>query len=238
MQKYNAQSNEQPLKPSEFAENVLLSGILNNTYPAGSALPSERRFAEEIGVTRPTLRETLQRLSKEGWVTIRHGKSTIVNDFWKQGGMGMLGTMSRFAEFLPGDFIDHLLEVRILLLPNCAKNAAQRNADVLIAYLDKAKDTDTFDAEQFALYDWNLQLLFAQYSGNLIMPLLFNDFTIIYHKLAGLYFTFEKARASSVLYYSELRQALIHKQDNIDKIVENIMKQSRDIFQQIHTSGS
>lgn len=237
MYKNNPRSNEHPLKPSEFAENVLLSGILSNTYPAGSALPSERRFAKEIGVTRPTLRETLQRLSKEGWVTIRHGKPTIVNDFWTEGGMGMLGTMARFAEFLPEGFIDHLLEVRILLLPRCAKNAARERPDVLLAHLDKIKDIDTFDAKQFAVYDWDLQLLYAQYSGNLIMPLLFNDFTIIFHKLAGVYFTFEKARRSSLLYYNELREALSLKQDNIDKIVENIMKQSKEIFQELADPG-
>ena len=37
-------------------------------------LPSERDLADKIGVTRTTLREVLQRLARDGWLTIQHGK--------------------------------------------------------------------------------------------------------------------------------------------------------------------
>lgn len=75
------------LKPAEFAENQLLEAILDNTYGPGDVLPAERILARFLGVTRPTLRETLQRLSKEGWVTIAHGKPTrelLPPDSWHQ----------------------------------------------------------------------------------------------------------------------------------------------------------
>ena len=57
--------------------------IWNNRFPPGSILPAERELSELIGVTRTTLREVLQRLARDGWLTIQHGKPTKVNNFWK-----------------------------------------------------------------------------------------------------------------------------------------------------------
>ncbi|MGD8972137.1 MAG: GntR family transcriptional regulator, partial [Desulfobacterales bacterium] len=49
------------LRPTQHVEKILVSSILDGTYPTGTALPNERALAAQIGVTRPTLRETLQR---------------------------------------------------------------------------------------------------------------------------------------------------------------------------------
>jgi GntR family transcriptional regulator, negative regulator for fad regulon and positive regulator of fabA len=68
-------------RPREYAEHRLITAILDGTYPPETALPAERAMAETLGITRPTLRETLQRLSREGWIRIRHGKSSVVNDY-------------------------------------------------------------------------------------------------------------------------------------------------------------
>ncbi|MEJ1267509.1 GntR family transcriptional regulator [Pantoea ananatis] len=48
--------------------------------------PAERELSELIGVTRTTLREVLQRLARDGWLTIQHGKPTRVNNFWENFG--------------------------------------------------------------------------------------------------------------------------------------------------------
>src|SRR5690554_1844772 len=44
----------------------------------GDALPSERRLAEELGVSRPTLRAAIDRLVAEGRLERRHGSGTYV----------------------------------------------------------------------------------------------------------------------------------------------------------------
>jgi GntR family transcriptional regulator, negative regulator for fad regulon and positive regulator of fabA len=56
-------------------------------------------------VTRPTLRETLQRLERDGWVEIHQGKPTRVRDYWKEGSLGVLNTLARHPDHLPDNFI-------------------------------------------------------------------------------------------------------------------------------------
>ncbi|NLC12537.1 MAG: GntR family transcriptional regulator, partial [Chloroflexi bacterium] len=53
-----------PQKPTDLAEKQLLAAILDGSFPIGSLLPPERELAQSLGITRPTLREALQRLAR------------------------------------------------------------------------------------------------------------------------------------------------------------------------------
>jgi len=154
------------LKPTEFAERELLTGILDGTYPVGSKLPSERYLASKIGITRPTFRETLQRLAREGWITIRHGKATVINDYWNTGGLGMLATLTRYGKFLPEGFFFHLIEVRNSIMPDIAELAVLNASDKITEYLKGYPDLKN-DAATFVKFDWELQMLMVTSSKNL-----------------------------------------------------------------------
>jgi GntR family negative regulator for fad regulon and positive regulator of fabA len=142
-------TRNQLLRPTQYAEKILVTAMLDGTYPTGAALPNERSLAQQIGITRPTLRETLQRLAGEGWIKIRHGKPTVVNDYWQQGGLGLLSTLAKYGEFLPNGFITHLLEVRLTMLPPVAKQATAYRPDIISNYLDSARKL-TEDAKAFS----------------------------------------------------------------------------------------
>lgn len=79
--------------PATFAEKYIIESIWNNHFPQGSILPAERELSELIGVTRTTLREVLQRLARDGWLTIQHGKPTRVNNYMETSGLGILDTL-------------------------------------------------------------------------------------------------------------------------------------------------
>lgn len=79
--------------PASFAEKYIIESIWNDHFPQGSILPAERELSELIGVTRTTLREVLQRLARDGWLTIQHGKPTRVNDYMNTSGLGILDTL-------------------------------------------------------------------------------------------------------------------------------------------------
>ena len=98
--------------PAGFAEEYIIESIWNNRFPAGSILPAERELSELIGVTRTTLREVLQRLARDGWLTIQHGKPTKVNNFWETSGLNILETLARLDHESVPQLIDNLLSVR------------------------------------------------------------------------------------------------------------------------------
>jgi len=225
-------NGEQPMKPQQFAEHKLLITILNNTFPPGTALPSERDLSGRLGVTRPTLRETLQRLAREKWITIQQGKSTIVNDYWKEGGLGMLGTMAKYAEFLPGEFVPNLLDFRIHLLPPCAKIAVENVPEKFLEHLRYAKELGD-DPEAFTKFDWTLQLLMLRNSKNMIYPLIQNDFSEIYQRLGNVYFRIDKARKSSGKYFRKFEKDVQKGGKRVETIVRDVMQESRAIWMEL-----
>lgn len=221
------------LRPTQHVEKILVSSILDGTYPTGTALPNERALAAQIGVTRPTLRETLQRLANEGWIKIRHGKPTVVNDYWQEGGLGLLSTLAKYGDFLPNGFITHLLEVRVTMLPPVATRAAENHPDRILKYLDKSSNLDA-DPEMFSKYDWNLQMLMARNSRNPVFSLILNDFASIFNTMALRYFSQKSARQASRTYYRELTNAIEgHSDETVAEIVKKAMEQGIIIWREI-----
>ncbi len=220
-----------PLRPTQYAEHILITSILRGTYPAGTALPGERALATEIGITRPTLRETLQRLASEGWVQIQHGKPTVVNDYWLKGGLSMLGTLAKYADFLPNGFITRLLEVRVTLLPPVARLAAIHQPQKILDFLNR-RPQPTDSVETYTAYDWELQMCMARESGNPIYALILNDFASIFQKMAARYFIAHKTRKESLSYYRSLAQAIERNDHSVEKIVKKAMEQSIETWRE------
>lgn len=52
--------------------------IQQGEYPPGTRLPAERELAQQLGVSRPSVREALIALEVEGWVEVRTGSGVYV----------------------------------------------------------------------------------------------------------------------------------------------------------------
>lgn len=192
-----------PVRPAEHAETALLRAILDGVHPPGSALPAERELAARLGVTRPTLREVLGRLERDGWVRIRHGKPTLVNHFWTEGGLGVLGALLRFGTGLPAEFVPDVLEVRRVLAPAYTRAAVERDPAAVAALADEvARAAD--EAHALAAADWEAQRGLARLSGNPVFGMILNGFAGLYRQLAPVYFGIAEARVSTRAFYAEL----------------------------------
>jgi GntR family negative regulator for fad regulon and positive regulator of fabA len=220
-----------PLRPTQFVEHFLVTSILNGTFAIGASLPNERLLSEQLGVTRPTLRETLQRLENEGWVQIRHGKPTVVNDFWQKGGLSLLSTLAKYVDDLPGGFIAHLLEVRVTLLPPVARMAVENHPEAIADHLADAANLQD-NTEAYVAYDWRLQMLMARHSNNPIFPLILNDFGSVFKTMAQRYFSRENARKTSKRYYQRLSGEIRNGGEAVENIVRASMIESVEIWEQ------
>jgi len=215
----------QPLRPGPYAEHQIIEHILNGHYPPGSVLPAERKLAEQLGVTRPTIRETLQRLANEGWITIRHGKPTEVNYFWETGGLRLLATLVKYGAYLPEPFIEYLLELRVILNPPIARQAVKRAPAPIADHLARCRQLEAAP-DSFTEFDWTLQQLLAKHSGNPVHLMILNDFRTIFKTMATVYFSREDARGASLAFYENLNHAIVNQPATVEQVVRHAMEKS------------
>jgi len=220
------------MKPAEYAEHQILEAILDKSYAPGDVLPGERVLAQTLGVTRPTLRETLQGLAKDGWITISHGRPTRVNDYLSSGGLGILTTLARYGDYLSHEMIVHLLEARTLIVPGVARQAAKKNPGAIIEYLEEPLPAD-LDAVSFARFDWGLLMLMVKLAGNPVLGMIFNDFAPVYQVLGERYFGVKEARTLSIVYYTRLAAALESDPDSVRDLVETTMAGARKLWEEM-----
>lgn len=221
-----------PQRPAAYAEHALVAAILDGAYPPGSPLPAERELAARLGITRPTLRETLQRLERDGWLTIQQGKPTIINNFWQEGGLNILGTLARHTQKLPPNFIDHLLETRLALAPAYTRAAVEYSPQDVASHLETFALLEDTPAA-FACFDWKLHRTLALASGNPVYTLILNGFTKLYIQAAQLYFSNPEARAASRAFYAALLSDIRCKNaSKAEKLSRTVMRESIDLWKQ------
>jgi GntR family negative regulator for fad regulon and positive regulator of fabA len=190
-------------KPAEIAESRLLEAILSGHFPVDSNLPGERDLATQLGVTRPTLREALQRLARDGWVEIQQGKPTRVRDYWREGNLGVLAVLAQSPAHQSPDFVAHLLGLRVLLAPEYTRQALAVSAEEIGHLLESYASLED-DPAAFARADWDLHALLTQRADNPVFRLLLNSFQKLYIMMAEQYFSFPQCRQSSRRFYADL----------------------------------
>lgn len=189
--------------PAGFAEQYIVESIWNGGFPPGSILPAERELSELIGVTRTTLREVLQRLARDGWLTIQHGKPTKVNDFWETSGLNILSKLAELDQEGIPDLVENLLSARTNISAIYIRAAIKSNPSKVIELLEECLDASE-DGDVFAEKDYRLHHNLALASSNPIYVLVLNGFKNLYSRLGGLYFSNSQARELTLDFYRTL----------------------------------
>ncbi|QXE91997.1 GntR family transcriptional regulator [Geomonas subterranea] len=193
-------------KTCQMVEKALVDGMLSGEFKPGRPLLSERDLAARFEVSRATVREALQKLQDAGWISVQQRHCTIVKDFWSQGDLEILSSITRNSEPFPYDLATHLLELRVQFAPDYARRAVENDAAGLAAVLRKAEKLRNCSSA-LVKFDWELHLAMAVMSGNRIYPLMLNSFAGVYSKLRSALFSKDKHRLQLRDYYRELLAA-------------------------------
>lgn len=89
-------------------------------FSSGDKLPNENDFANELGVSRSTLREAIKILTTNGLLEIRRGKGTFVTS-------NTFISYDNLSDIASG--LEDLFEMRLMFEPDCAYYAAERATD-------------------------------------------------------------------------------------------------------------
>jgi GntR family transcriptional repressor for pyruvate dehydrogenase complex len=160
----------------------LLGEVVDGELAAGDALPSERRLAEVLGVSRPAVREALQRLSQAQLIEVRHGGSTTVRDFRTSAGLDLLPRLLVRDGELDPRVGRSILQARQAIAPTIAvaaadaggPAAAEELAEAMTA-LEQAGDSET--RQHAALTFWDAVVDAAD---SIVFRLLFNSLRLAY----------------------------------------------------------
>jgi GntR family transcriptional repressor for pyruvate dehydrogenase complex len=167
--------------PDEVFDQVLAE-VVDGEIPVGDPLPSERRLAEVLGVSRPAVREALQRMTQTGLLQVRHGGATTVRDYKRHAGLDLLARLLvRHGELDPA-VARSILEARLAVGPSVAALAATRGGPALAALLTGTTDRlaatdDDVERQVHALEYWD-QVVDA--ADSIVFRLMFNSLRAAY----------------------------------------------------------
>ncbi|MCX5042264.1 GntR family transcriptional regulator [Aldersonia sp. NBC_00410] len=145
--------------PEEVFEQIAAK-VLDGDFRPGEALPSERRLAEVLGVSRPTVREAIKRLSAAGLVEVRQGDATTVRDYRRHAGMELLPQLLIRSGGLDVSVARSMLEARMHNGPKVAELAALRADENAATALRRLVDelesaTDPVQRQLIAMSYWD-----------------------------------------------------------------------------------
>lgn len=209
--------------PAALAEEFIVKSIWNNRFPVGSDLPAERELADMIGITRTTLREVLQRLARDGWLNIQHGKATKVNNIWETAGPNIIETLIKLDKSMIPVIITNVVSLRSRMGEIYIPEAIRINQEASVALferLNSLKDTE----EDYAAFDYSLYRGFTFIANKPVYGLILNSFKDLYQKIAALVFNNAEFRQMTFAFYQQLLTAC---QEGDDKTASKLLEANR-----------
>ena len=146
----------------------LKAQVLHRVWLPGTKLPSENLLAQQMGVSRVTVREGLQRLVSLGLLETRHGEGTFVCEY------GVGTSMNALLPMLildPADLF-HVLEYRRIMEKGTVALVVEKATPEDIAVLKRSYASmvqQKHDIRGFAHADLEFHLDLARASGNPII---------------------------------------------------------------------
>lgn len=224
-------------RSSDIIAGKLIQSIIGGHIKFHEPLPSERELATRFQVGRPTIREALQRLERDGWITGRKGMPAVVNDYWKQGNLMTIVNILEHQEEVPDEFIHYMLELRISLTPTYFRDALHhQRLKVLSLFVPLEELQD--DARSYADFDWQLQKNVAKLSPNPVYLLILNSFNDFYGRMAEKYFSDPDHRMATRDYYNKLLDFILKgDMEKAECLIKEMMETSLLLWKQKMNGG-
>jgi DNA-binding FadR family transcriptional regulator len=202
----------QPVNRRSVPEDVfeqILAEVLSGEMQPGESLPSERRLAEVLGVSRPAVREALKRVVAAGLVEVRQGDATTVRDFRRHAGLDLLPRLLIRDHQLDVSVVRSILEARLHNGPKVAELAAQRRSSGLVERLtdtiEAMEGADAVEQQQHAMAFWDH---IVDGADSIVFRLMFNTLRTAYEPALPALATLMAAEVGRIESYRDLTAAI------------------------------
>jgi GntR family transcriptional repressor for pyruvate dehydrogenase complex len=145
--------------------------IADGRLQAGDRLPPERELAQQLAVSRASVREALRVLEAFGIVTARRGRGADAGSVVTSGDHSGLAGVLRISASLLRIPLGDLVDVRVAIEAMTARAAAERGAANELTEIAKVMQ-DVTDRGEFLELDTSFHVELARVSGNALAPML------------------------------------------------------------------
>lgn len=192
----------------------IAADVLSGELAPGATLPSERQLAEALGVSRPAVREALQRLAAAGLIAVRQGDATTVLDYRRGAGLEVLPRLLIRAGALDPAVARSILETRLHNGPKVAELAASRlgkeservRAELEHAVAALAATEDPIEQQRHAMAFWD-HLVDA--ADSIVFRLMYNMLRAAYEPALAALAPIMSAEVGNVEAYRDLAAAVL-----------------------------
>lgn len=184
---------------SDQAAAELKRLIATGVYGGGARLPSEPELADQLGVTRLTVREALSQLEAAGFTQTRHGSGTYVVDTAEIPTLGLLSELLGAGRKLTKEEYLGLMELRSVVIAGFVDAMVERATAADLTELARivAEERAALGsrpargegrARQLAELDYELNLVLARASQNVFYGLLIRSVRAVHIELGTIIF--------------------------------------------------
>ncbi len=196
--------------PDEVFDQII-DDVVSGEFAPGESLPSERKLAEVLGVSRPAVREALQRVAQAGLVEVRQGDATTVRDYRRHASLDLLPRLLLPRGELDPGVARSVLEARLLIGPKVAALAAERAGARLGAVLREAisglqNDGDPVVRQRHAIVFWDH---IVDGADSIVFRLMFNSLRAAYEPALAALATVMEAEVGQVEVYRAVADAIV-----------------------------
>ena len=127
-----------PVAKKRLSDDISLQlqrKIISGEFPEGMKLPPERDLARQLGVNRTTIREAIRDLEQMGLLQVRQGDGIYVKDYLESDNLRILWLMLHGEKGLNGKALGDILQIRRIICPEMAAEAALRRTDGMLLNL-------------------------------------------------------------------------------------------------------
>lgn len=184
------------------------TAIINEIYPIGSKLPTERELAEKYGTGRFAVREAIAMLTRDGFVETVPQSGSYVKDFYSDGSLDTLVQTLRIRRVIERETLISLLKFRVTVETGAAAEAALRTTAGDLAYLRANLGKKEANLDNIAVLtqcDYDFHYKVVSISGDIVSRLVFQSFKPIYSFFTEFFYSLKEAPRTSL----ELNRVLV-----------------------------
>jgi GntR family transcriptional repressor for pyruvate dehydrogenase complex len=216
----------------EQIEQRITDGLLKS----GDHLPSERDLAAQLGVSRPTLRESLRVLEALGILDIRRGGGAdggaILLPEPGSGMVSLLRLQLALSHFDETDVMETRLAMEEWAVAEAARRSTPEDHAELAELLDRMDDT-TIDSSEFNRLDAAFHVRVARSTGNALLAHFMESLrSAIHRQMVDMYAELDDWRATVVTVREEHRAILrTISEGDAEKAVALVREHIKDFYE-------